>query len=405
MKNKKIQFFYSYSVPSFNDFENAVLRLKQEYEINIESLKSRRDALLKKYDRAILAKLIADHNKMINELVLKIVNLYSPVIKDKPFGIYWNGSFAKNSNRLSSDYDLNFVYPDELKSDLLPVEEQICYLLTKVTDRPRDLVHSPIASHLSSADFAEGKLFFRMNWSNAYEEYEISAGLEGLMLRSYLSSRAKEVFQKFFFDNILPMSCNGWPFYKIIYGEDILQPAFDEIAAEEKRRFKTLEFKESFNKLIQDRKDIIKNLLSLPASVCTNKIKDIKEYYKKNPIDQIYVTLNLLKRKIIMDGEDVEVLKIDECSKNKHIRLLLGDQLFNDFFEMVYEYFWNVIRLEAIFEKQKLRFGVHSRMSVGKVFFERYKKECPEVKDFHFYHDIQLKKLYRLIEQVLTKMG
>jgi hypothetical protein len=405
MATKQIQFFYPYNDPSFEDFQYRTQTLSRGYEADMSQTKLKRDNLLEKYDKHAVMDLIATHGSILDVLMSKIVQIYMPIIQDKPFGIYWSGSFARNSNRLLSDFDLNFSYPDNLRDQLLPVEEQICYMLTKVVGRPRDLAHSPLASNLDANSFQEEKLSFRMNWPNNYEEYDISQGLENLMLKGHNASRAEDIFKRYLLGNISPSSCKGWTAsYKIIYGNKILQPVFDDIYAEEKDRFRTPEFMDGFSTLIQDRKNIIRDLLNRQPDVDINKIRHIKEHYKKQPIDQIFATLDILRRKVIMEGKDIGNIKVDDYSRNKDISCLIGPELSIEFFDRTYEYLWNIIRLEAIFEKQGLRFGMHSTQSIDDSFNRTYVTVCPDINDLHLYHDNQLKQIYSTIDSVLNNL-
>jgi hypothetical protein len=102
---------------------------------------------------------------------------------------------------------------------------------------------------------------------------------------------------------------------------------------------------------------------------------------------------------------DISSIRVDDFSQNDDLKSLLGPDLFDDFFGMIYEYFREVIRLEAIFEEKGLRFGMHSTESVDESFNSLYTKKCPDVTDFILYHNNRLRQLYGLMIQVLTKMG
>lgn len=404
MEKECVEFSFLQGQFTYKEFLIFYDKLKTEYSGALKKLKTQRDELLLNFDREKVAELIRDHKKLVNSIVLKVIDLYKPFIGDAQLGIFWSGGFARNTNRFLGDYDLNFVYPESQRALLRPIEEQICLMLSLIFERERDLVHSVIRSHLTLEDFSCGdrQLFFKMNWIDGSREYPISPGLEKLMLKISKSASSADVVKMYLINNLKSDSCPEWLFsYEFVYGINVLENLFSEVYFEESRKIKNHVFLRDFDKLINSQlKAIVKNLKKANTADY-HEVSNIKEVYKKNPLDEMFAVLALIRRKLLFVGKNVPRINLEEYSQNPEIKKLLGEKLFEKLFYNMYHYLWNVMRIEYLFEKRGIRFGMHSKEKIESSLEELYKKEYSN-SQFSPLND--LNSLYFTLEEVLAKI-
>lgn len=362
---------------------------KRKYLQELNTLRQQRDQLMTEFCLQALLELTHQQKKLVNKIVKEILAFYLPVFKNQSIGIFWNGGFARNSNRLSGDYDLNFVYPETLRSQIYPLEEEICSSLAQIVGKPQDYVHSALSCHV--------KLL---------QEPGNLEGLEKLMFKVQWASREPEALKKYLLASISADKCCDWTAtYEIVYGRDLLEGIFQKVVQKEFNRYGEKEYLNDFPELLKKRQTILHSLQDVLLSANLGEVKQIKEHFKKSAFDQIFAVLALIRRRLMAEKINVGSIKIDEYSQNNQIKQLLGEDLTTKLFYQIFYYIWVIVRLEAIFEKKDIRFGVHSIQTIDKSFNKLYQKWCPDVSvDFTIYHQTKIKQLYSVLEEVLVKL-
>jgi hypothetical protein len=414
-----VDFKYPFSNPSHAEFTNFVEVTKVGYLKYLEKLKLFRDSILTEFSLDTVNLLTENHNALVSGVVEKTVNLYAPILEKSNVGIFWSGSISRHSNRLSSDFDLNFVYPDSLKDQLLPVEEQINLALSRIFNKPRDYVHSPNSSHMLKNQRLEyetsNSLVFRMQWPNSdllkekesiCEEYSISPGLESLMKRINAAKRSPDALASHLEEFVAPDKFVYWlGDHTTVFGDEVVQPIFDRLEKKEKSLSNISGFRDDFNNIIETYKQkLCCQKLDL-TNLELDKIKDIKTIYKKIPLEMSFSVMELIRRKDVLHQSSnvAGSVKINDYIVNGvSADCGVDSKLSSKFVNQFYHTFWTIIRLEAMFEKKNIRFGVHSNNIVDNTFNELYKKICPDIGDsFCKYHNNELTALYNTLGEVL----
>lgn len=410
-----LNFCYPYKIPIYEDFEKQVEVWKYDYQLKLEKLKQLRNDLMPSFSKGQVIKLAYEQKELVNGTLKEIIKTYDPLLESKPVEIFWNGSFARNSNRLSSDYDLNFLYPESLRSEILPVEEQICASLARVLNQPRDLVHPALCCHLpllidSKLPDDIKKMIFRMYWTEqkpeSPQEYDISLGLENLMFNSHWATREPGALRKYLLDNTIHERCEDWTMtYEVIHGQGTVQDIFKSVVEKEKTLSQKDEFVSGLNKLLGHRCGFLADQRNRSYNFDQNKVQLIKENYKSNPLEQIFLVLSLIRRRLLLEGVDLGPIKMDGYAANEDVKRLLGEQMFERFSYQIFHYVWATMRLESIFEKKGIRFGSHSKETIDSSFGILYRTECPDVgDDFHAYHKNLIGQAYTVLEGLLNSI-
>ena len=124
-----------------NKEEKIIIEINNLYGYELKKIKQEFLNCSKKFDIILFQKIIIEYKNILKKIIIDISFKYKEL--EKADFIMFNGSFARHSNIFNSDLDLNIMYKDKYKKDLLPVELKINYLLSKILNfKGCDRVHS-----------------------------------------------------------------------------------------------------------------------------------------------------------------------------------------------------------------------------------------------------------------------
>ena len=124
------------------DIETFINQLTNNYIFEFKNLELLNNKILLKYDKDKHIELIKKHKNIILSLIKEVINFF-PQLSNVPHIVFIHGSFAKSLNRMNSDIDLNILYPNNFKKEILPIEEIVSIILQKVVGYSgRDRVHT-----------------------------------------------------------------------------------------------------------------------------------------------------------------------------------------------------------------------------------------------------------------------
>ena len=182
---------YDENIISHKIYNEMILKCKEWYDSKIKEIYKEYDLLLKNKNYNDSLNISRKHKKIVIRLIHKILKYY-PIINTIQFGIFISNSFARGTNLIDSDFDLNFVYED--KEIGFQIEEQISYALSKITGKYRDFIHDSITHRTAFlpefVDYEEDdRVIFVNNWDNYVDRYEITKGNEKLILKYCFNNR------------------------------------------------------------------------------------------------------------------------------------------------------------------------------------------------------------------------
>ena len=139
---KKCNFDYLFNTPNIEDIETFINQLTNKYIFELKKIELLNSKILLSYDKDKYIELIKKHKNIVLSLIKEVINFF-PQLSNVPHIVFIHGSFAKTLNRINSDIDLNILYPNNFKSEILPIEEIISLILQKVVGYSgRDKIHT-----------------------------------------------------------------------------------------------------------------------------------------------------------------------------------------------------------------------------------------------------------------------
>ena len=216
--------------------------------------------------------------------------------------VFIHGSFAKTLNRINSDIDLNILYPNNFKSEILPIEEIISIILQKVVGYSgRDKIHTMmIYTYNDSNDsLIESTRECTISFPNKQiYKYYCRPNYDETMCKIKNSSRDYNDFLNYIRNNITTSKCEEWCYsYEqlITNCEDYnIYEMLNSIDEDNVDRTSYI----NYNKLIKKLKKKIDEY-SFDINEA-NTISDVNHNLKIKNLGFIYQTLSLIKRYLLM---------------------------------------------------------------------------------------------------------
>ncbi len=282
----KINFDCS-NIITYKDYINHINTLKKWYHEKYLFIKGKYKQLLENKNYLDSFSIIKEHNELTIELINKVISIFN--LKDKKIGIYLSNSFARTTNLLDSDIDLNFMYED---LSLSIYEELISSILYQVVDKYRDFVHDSISHRLTTSQEIDDVTYVLKFKDKTIEEH-ITKGNESLMYRLFNTKKDLNSFIKYYTESLNDSNINEWIYFQkpLFTGGSYLNNLFDYLKLHEKytSTFKLSAYK---TKLSND----IKEELSILKSLKLDDISTIKKYYKNHIFKYLYETITLLSK-------------------------------------------------------------------------------------------------------------
>lgn len=386
---------YDENIISHKTYNEMILKCKEWYDSKIKEIYKEYDLLLKNKNYNDSLNISRKHKKIVIRLIHKILKYY-PIINNIQFGIFISNSFARGTNLIDSDFDLNFVYED--KEIGFQIEEQISYALSKITGKYRDFIHDSITHRTSFlpeyVDYEEDdRVIFVNNWDNYVDRYEITKGNEKLILKYCFNNRNISSYIKYFSFYVNSDEINEWVYYHdIIFGNKYVKEIFKSIIKKEREILKLPFYeKDSYELINKIKKDFLTELQTFD-NVDFYEMQNFKKYFKNMTYNKIFTTIALLKKNSTNKLNFKDVKNFFDTEKE-----------YKDYENKVLNYFGNIMQFNYICDKYGIEFRTRYSNRISKDFIDYYKKESSITKNFILYFKSLSKDIYIESIKVLDK--
>ena len=367
-KTYKIE-FHAEDIISYKEYQDIIQELSLWYHEKLTEIESMYDDLLSSKDYKKSFDIIHKHKELIIELIHKLVNKFP--LQDLEMAIYLSNSFARGTNLIDSDIDLNFMYEDFEKGKVF--EELISNALATILWKYRDFVHDSI-SHRMPTDNEEitkdDEVIYEMSLEGRVIENKITKGNERLMYRLYHSRKDLNSFIKYYTEQLNDDTVGEWIYFQneIYSSPDYLNQLFSYIH-ETENHTAHLKFNDYREYLIRTLNFEIQRVSTLDI----NDIAQFKKYFKNTIYRYVYETLILLKKEILTKKKNSSFIDV------KDLLPLLKNESTKD---IIHKYFGSIMLFNYICRLYGIEFRTRYAQSIPEDFREFYQKKMGEDIDF-----------------------
>lgn len=359
---------FNLTLKEYNFYVQELYLWYKEQRKNIENLY---EELLNTNNNEFLFEIIRIQRETLINLIKKILEILN--IDEKEFGVYLSNSYARGTNLLDSDIDINFVYD---KQEYKAYEELISSMLASVYGKYRDFVHDSIVHHSVESDLSEDDLLkVRLIFSDDVLEYDITKGNRRLMDKLYKASNSREDFIKYYIERINNDLIDEWIYFQ--------EPISGGLASDVLDYIKMLENGIRTNNIDKYLDELREEISKLNTDIQDSKIDDIsmlKRLFKNHAYKVIYDYLILMGK---ITNAPFDYQKISE---------LLGN---DDISKLIKEYFKEIMLLGYICNRYGIEFRTRYPQEITEEFMNYYKS----VRGFDL-----LDNLRGILEKLLQKI-
>ena len=373
-----ITFDYDETIITYDKYVEMIETCKKWYNTKFKKVINEYELLIKNNSFEKSLEISNIHNNIVIELINKVLSYY-PIVNEIKFGLFISNSFARGTNLIDSDFDLNFVYEIENHNIGLQIEEQISYALTQIVSKYRDFVHDSITHRMrlmpNNIEYLDGdKVLFVNKWNDKTISYDITSGNEKMMIDYCFGRRDIKAYIKYMSSYIEEDKINEWLYYqKIIIGNDYISIIFDKLIKKEKAIIKLPNYRKTFNKMINEISLEFRNQLNEFNENDFTDMKQFKKHFKNMTYNKIFTVFALLKKiKLFSDGA-FEYNDIYNFSNNNLTN--------KNYQKVILDYFGNIMHFNYVCDMYGIEFRTRYSNNISTEFQEYYKEICDDSTD------------------------
>lgn len=348
---KKLTFFIDNIV---NIYTPIISHLHQDL---LEALKQNSQDVL----AYVIKKNQIEYKKNLKEIIIEVIEYFGLHIRNIPYTIWLNGSYARSTNTYSSDIDLNFSYENKYYHNMIIIEETMSYILYKIYGlEGRDNVH-PMG-------YSDKKDFCTVIISNLERDIMIDSHLYKYKLRNnsfeimdeyFKLSRSHESIENHFSNQLHVHDTEWLHTFEVIYkneDKDLLE-----------------NFIESYNALNNEKKNKID---ANEVLVSVNNIKQVSNQLK------VFELKNILKKDLLTNFFE-SIIYFEKLEKKTFTKLdvnIFFDSynIFSDIEIKYYNFLAFISKVKLCFEKCGIEFSSHNHDPIHNDFYKVYEIEYGE---------------------------
>lgn len=401
---QKCNFNYLHNEPNLNDIENFIIQLINKYNVHLKKLHLLNEENLLSYNKNEYIKLIKAHKDIIIEIINDVIGFF-PQLSQIPNIVFIHGSFAKTLNRINSDIDLNILYPNQFKNEILPIEEIISVILQKVVGYSgRDKIHTMMIYTYNniSKDNLESTQDCHITFPDKQiYKYKCRPNYDEVMYKIKYSSRDYKDFSNYISNNINSSKCEEWCY------------SYETISTncEEYDLYKMLNDIDKFNIQPTDNDNYQNLIMNFKNKI--NKynfdikhettISDINHNWKVSNLGFIYKTLSIMRRYLFMSGTLVNGLDFFEVFSNQELTKLFSNKEVMEIENNIFKYIWQLSRVEHVFSTNQINF---SSRNFDKFEYSMICKTYNDLynEDLEYIQNKATNELHKSLNKVLTRI-
>lgn len=401
---KKCNFDYLFDTPNIENIETFINKLTNNYIFELKNFELLNSKILLSYDKDKYIELIKKHKNIILSLIKEVISFF-PQLSNVPHVVFIHGSFAKNLNRMNSDIDLNILYPNNFKREILPIEEMISIILHKVVGYSgRDKIHTMMLYTYNELNdnLVESTEECTISFPNKQiYKYYCRPNYDEIMYKIKNSSRDYNDFLNYITNNITTDKCNEWcySYEQLItncegYNINAALNSIDEDNVDKTNYI-------NYNKLIEELKKKMDGY-----SFDINKaytISDINNNLKTKNLGFVYKTLSLIRRYLFINEIPVNGLNFFEIFDKQEFAKLFSQEELENVKTNIFRYLWQLSRLENLFISSNINFSSRNYDSFdSKLVYQLYNNLYTE--DLIDVQNESTDNLHKSLKKVLTRI-
>ena len=337
----------------YDKMQNCINLLKSKYNNEILNLYKIEKTNVNKFGFKNQKNFIIKHKSVLLNIISDVLKIYTEEL-DNLIIVFLSGSFARGTNKMSSDVDLHFFYNNDNYNYIY--EEIVCYIISRVINKSRDSIDPTFIFNVESENKSmittkmnDTKLNIILKYKHKEIRYSYKFGKKRRFYLQYTNTRDINKLFEYLNKEMFKHNDEWCHCFEIIKGKEIFNELYNKMYQKEIDLINT----DYINNKIKILKEKIK-ILKLETSM--SSISQYKNYYQSKIFKYIYEYISIIRFILIKENVEIKFLNLlemyDLVQKNKNIDKCI--------FIEIYRYMWNLEKLTVYCYENNINYGLHN---------------------------------------------
>lgn len=337
----------------YEKMQNCIAELNEKYNGKIKKLYQIEKNNTKEFDFNNQRKFIITHKQLLINVIKDVLKIYNEELNNLSV-VFLSGSFARGTNKMSSDVDLHFFYNNDSYNYIY--EEIVSYIISRVINKSRDCIDPTFIFNIQSENktmitskMDKRKLRVILKYKSKEIKYSYKNGKKRRFYLQYTNTRdINKLFN--YLNNETNKHNEEWCHcFEVIKGKNIFNNLYDKMYIQEQNFVN--------NDYISNKINILKETIKVSKkNIINNSISQYKNYYQSKTFEWIYEYISIIRFILIKENHIVKYLNLlniyDMIEENSVIN--------KNILIEIYKYMWNLEKLSVYCYENKINYGLHN---------------------------------------------
>lgn len=291
----------------YEKMQECIYNLTKKYDYIIKTFYEIEKNNTKEFEFSNQRKLITSHKKLLIDIINDVLKIYNKELNDLSV-VFLSGSFARGTNKMSSDIDLHFFYKNDNYNYIY--EEIISYVISRIINKSRDCIDPTFIFNIQNENkimitskMDKNNLRVILKCKNKEIKYSYKNAKKRRFYLQYTNTRdIKQLFN--YLNNEVNKHNGEWCHcFEVIKGKNIFNKLYDKIYIQEQNLVNDDYIRNKITTLKETIKDNKKNITN-------NYISQYKKYYQSKTFDWIYEYISIIRFILIKENHIVKYLNL-----------------------------------------------------------------------------------------------
>lgn len=333
----------------YNKINNIIYLLNLKYSNKLSNLRKIEEN--ETFNLSNCLNKVSYQRKIIINIIKDVINYYVEELENLEC-VFLSGSYARGTNKMSSDLDLHFFYKNGNYNYVY--EEIVCYIISRIIQKSRDCIDPTFILNLSENNkrkitnvMTDKKLSISLIAPKGKIKYSYNCKKKRRFFLQYNNSRNIIDLKNYISKKIKSENLEWCHTFLPIIGENIFYDMYMELYNLEKQIINKEYIKNRIDKLLTN----MESLTDLNVELC--KISKIKKTYQSDVFEIIYEYILIKRFNLLYLNEQIYYLNLIQI-----YNCMTGDTKNN--IELIYKYMLSLKKLTVYCYKNSINYGLHN---------------------------------------------
>ena len=337
----------------YEKMQECIYNLIKKYDYRIKKFYEIEKTNTKNFKFNNQRKFITSHKKLLINIINDVLKIYNEELNDLSV-VFLSGSFARGTNKMSSDVDLHFFYKNDSYNYIY--EEIICYIISRVINKSRDCIDPTFIFNIQSENktmitskMDKSKLRVILKYKNNEIKYSYKNGKKRRFYLQYTNTRdINKLFN--YLNNETNKHNEEWCHcFEVIKGKNIFNNLYDKMYIQEQNLIN--------NDYISNKINALKETIKVGRrNIINNSISQYKNYYQSKTFEWIYEYISIIRFILIKENRIVKYLNLLDIYDMIEEKSIINKNILIE----IYKYMWNLEKLSVYCYENKINYGLHN---------------------------------------------